>query len=72
MGKTPSPADPQDRTAVPSTRTLLMLPLLALLAYLAAMIPFALFLAQGWDVGAVLEPVAVLLIFNFVVRRYYP
>ena len=55
-----------------TTRTLLALPLLALLAYLAAMIPFALFLARGWDVVAFLEPLAVVVAFNLLVRRYFP
>jgi hypothetical protein len=54
------------------TRTLLALPLFALLTYVAAMIPFALFLSTGWDVAAILEPVAILLVFNVVVRRYFP
>ena len=55
-----------------TTRSLLALPLLALLAYLAAMLPFAVFLARGWDVVAVLEPFAVVVAFNLLVRRYFP
>jgi hypothetical protein len=29
-------------------------------------------LAIGWDLVAVLEPLAVLLVFNILVRRYFP
>jgi hypothetical protein len=54
------------------TSTLLALPLFALLTYVAAMIPFAVFLAQGWDAPAILEPVALVLLFNVLVRRYFP
>jgi hypothetical protein len=50
---------------------MLALPLFALLPYAAAMIPFAVFLELGWDVAAVLEPVAILLVFNLLVRRYF-
>jgi hypothetical protein len=58
---------PPDRTS-----TLLALPLFALLTYVAAMIPFAVFLAQGWDAAAILEPVAIVLPFNILVRRSFP
>lgn len=72
MEKKVPPADHQGRGARQTTQALLTLPLLALLAYVAAMIPFAVFLSIGWDAFAVLEPVAVLLIFNLLVRRYFP
>jgi len=68
----PPPSGRKERRDAQATRTLLALPLLALFAYLAAMIPFALFLAQGWDVAAILEPLAVLVAFNLLVRRYFP
>ena len=58
---------PRDRT-----RTLLALPLWALLAYLTAMIPFAVFLARGWDVVAFLEPLAVVVAFNLPRTALFP
>jgi hypothetical protein len=72
VGTTPPPASHQNKGETQSTSALLALPLLALFAYLAAMVPFAVFLANGWDVLAVLEPIAVLLVFNYLVRRYFP
>jgi hypothetical protein len=72
MSKTPPPSKYQDRGEMESTRALLALPFLGLITYLATMIPFAVFLANGWDAAAILEPVAVLLVFNFLVGRYFP
>jgi hypothetical protein len=72
MGKTPPLTSDKDRGKVKATRTLLALPFLALLAYLTAMVPFAVCLARGWDVAAFLEPLAVVVAFNLLVRRYFP
>jgi hypothetical protein len=72
VGTTPPPSSREGKRETQSTSALLALPLLALFAYLAAMIPFAVFLAIGWDLVAVLEPLAVLLVFNILVRRYFP
>jgi hypothetical protein len=72
VGTTPPPSRYRNKGEMQSTSALLALPFLALFAYLFAMIPFAIFLAKGWDVLAVLEPLAILLIFNILVRRYFP
>ena len=72
MDKTSPPSNKGKQRDPQAPRAVLALPLLALLAYVVAMVPFAVFLARGWDVAAFVEPLAVVVVFNFLVRRYFP
>jgi hypothetical protein len=72
MGRSHPPSIREKRGEMQATRTLFALPLLALLTYLAAMVPFGVFLARRWDVAAFVEPLVVVVVFNLLVRRSFP